>query len=87
MVKEQPGSNSRLATPKRKAAHCGGEAGNVLRKEELTPFGEDKHQELGQPMDEGARRCRNERSRLRHSSVSTSCPFAMKMACVAVKEP
>ena len=53
-VKERPGTDHRRATPKRKAAHCGSEAGDGLRNEELTPFGKDKHRELEQPMDDDA---------------------------------
>jgi hypothetical protein len=64
-VEEQPGSNCWRATPKHKAAHCGSEAGNDLRDEELTPFGKDMHRELGQPTnDSSGRRC-NKRVEIR----------------------
>ncbi len=48
-------------TPECKAAHCGSEAGSGLHDEELTPFGKDKHWELGQPTDDATRRRCNER--------------------------
>ncbi len=84
---ERLGSNSWCATSERKAAHCGSEANNGLRKKQLTPFGEDEHRKLGQLMEDGTGRCCNKCVEIEALKCLGFVPIYNEKARVAVKEP
>ncbi len=73
--------------PKRKAAHCGSEAGNGLRNEMVTPFREDKHWELRHPTDDSAKRHCDKRIKIGAVKGLDVVPCCHEKSRAAAKEP